>query len=57
MIDMSVSPPKVKRAERYRVSVDEYVRFRRDGFLIVRGLVSDEDVAELRQHTEDLMQG
>jgi len=54
---LSVSPPKVKRAERYRVLVDEYVRFRRDGFLIVRGLVSDEDVAELRRHTEDLMQG
>jgi ectoine hydroxylase-related dioxygenase (phytanoyl-CoA dioxygenase family) len=43
--------------ERYRVSVEEYRRFRRDGFLIVRELVSEEGVAELRQHTDDLMQG
>lgn len=43
--------------DRYRVRVDEYVRFRRDGFLVVRGLVNADEVAELRQHTEDLMQG
>lgn len=42
---------------RYQVSVDQYTRFRRDGFLIVPGLVSREEAAELRQHTEDLMQG
>ena len=46
-----------ERLDRYGVSVDEYARFRRDGFLIVRGLVSPEEVAELRQHTLDLMQG
>lgn len=52
-------PEKVtaEAAERYAVSVDEYVRFRRDGFLVVRGLVSADEIAELRQHTEDLMQG
>jgi ectoine hydroxylase-related dioxygenase (phytanoyl-CoA dioxygenase family) len=43
--------------DRYQVSVDEYIRFRRDGFLVVRGLVSAPEIAELRQHTEDLMQG
>ena len=42
---------------RYQVSVDQYARFRRDGFLIVPGLVPPEDIAELRQHTDDLMQG
>jgi phytanoyl-CoA hydroxylase len=41
----------------YRVSVAEYRAFREQGFLVVRGLVSPEEVAELRQHTEDLMQG
>ncbi len=45
------------RANRYRVSAEEYRAFRRDGFLVVRGLVSAEEIAELRQHTEDLMQG
>src|SRR5687768_345939 len=43
--------------ERYRVSVDEYAKFRRDGFLVGRGLVSMENVEELRRHTGDLMQG
>ena len=28
-----------------------------DGFLVVKNLVPQEDIAELRQHTEDLMQG
>jgi ectoine hydroxylase-related dioxygenase (phytanoyl-CoA dioxygenase family) len=45
------------RTDRYQVSVEEYARFRRDGFLIVRNLVSPEEIIELRQHTEDLMQG
>lgn len=48
---------EIERANRYRVSVEEYIAFRRDGFLVVRGLISPEEVAELRQHTEDLMQG
>ncbi len=43
--------------ERYAVTVGEYARFRRDGFVVVRGLVSDREVVELREHTEDLMQG
>lgn len=42
---------------RYRVNAKQYTAFRRDGFLIVRSLVPLEDVAELRQHTDDLMQG
>lgn len=41
----------------YQLSVDEYITFRRQGFLVVRGLVSPSEVDELRQHTEDLMQG
>lgn len=43
--------------DRYSVSVDEYVKFRRDGFLVVRNLVSPAEIAELRRHTDDLMQG
>ena len=42
---------------RYRVSVEEYVRFLVDGFLIVRGLVGPDEVRELLDHTEDLMYG
>jgi hypothetical protein len=43
--------------ERYRVSVEQYVTFHRQGFLIVRGLVPQDDVRELLQHSEDLMHG
>lgn len=43
--------------DRYQVTVDQYRAFRRDGFVIVPGLVAQEDVQELRQHTSDLMEG
>ena len=46
-----------EQARQYRLSVEEYKTFRRQGFLVVRGLVSPDEVAELRRHTEDLMQG
>jgi phytanoyl-CoA hydroxylase len=47
----------VERPDRYSVSVEEYSTFKRNGFLVVRNLVSPTEIAELRQHTEDLMQG
>lgn len=54
---MTESPSQTHSRTPYVVSVEQYRRFRRDGFLIVRGLVSSEEVAALRAHTEDLMQG
>jgi phytanoyl-CoA hydroxylase len=53
----SQTHPFTNRYKRYGVSVHEYSTFRKQGFLVVRGLVPPEDIAELRQHTEDLMQG
>jgi ectoine hydroxylase-related dioxygenase (phytanoyl-CoA dioxygenase family) len=41
----------------YRVSVEEYVRFREQGFLVIRSLVSQEEVNELNQHMDDLLAG
>ncbi|HYJ13731.1 MAG TPA: phytanoyl-CoA dioxygenase family protein [Thermomicrobiales bacterium] len=52
-VELEVVPPFTH----YQVSVEEYITFRRQGFLVVRGLVSESEVAELREHTEDLMQG
>ncbi len=43
--------------QRYVMSVAEYVRFHAQGFLLVKGLLNAEEVAELRQHSEDLMYG
>ena len=48
---------ELHKHERYQVSVEEYITFRRQGFLVVKGLVPPEDVAKLREHTEDLMAG
>ena len=42
---------------RYRVSVQEYVSFREQGYLVVRGLISPAEIAELVAHSEDLMYG
>jgi len=41
----------------YRVSVEEYRSFRRNGYLIVRGLVSPTDVREMSDHIDDLIAG
>ncbi len=43
--------------ERYRVSVAQYSTYRQQGFLVVPQLVAPHEIEELRQHTEDLMQG
>ena len=45
------------RADKFALSVEEYVFFRARGYLIVPGLVAPAEVAELREHTADLMQG
>jgi phytanoyl-CoA hydroxylase len=45
---MSTSAPGIG----YAVSVDEYVRFHTEGFLIVRGLVAPEEVQELLDHVD-----
>jgi chlorinating enzyme len=43
--------------EPYPVSVEEYRRFRDDGFLVVKGLVPLEDVQEMNQYMDDLLEG
>jgi phytanoyl-CoA hydroxylase len=45
------------RAERYRVKVDEYIAYQRNGYLVVRGLVPPEAVAELVTFAMDLLDG
>ena len=41
----------------YGVSVNEYTAFREHGFLIVRGLISHDDVQELNDHMNDVLAG
>lgn len=41
----------------YEATVDEYRFYRENGYLVVRGLVLPEHVAELKAHTEDLLEG
>jgi hypothetical protein len=58
--EMTVAEPVTQAGKsyaRYRVSVREYVSFRAQGFLAVRGLVPQDDVDELNTHMDDLMAG
>ena len=49
--------PARRSYEPYLVSVQEYITFREQGFLIVRGLVPQDDVQDLIKHTDDLLVG
>jgi len=40
-----------------KVTVDEYVHFRENGYLIVRGLVAPAEVQELLDHVDELLSG
>ena len=52
---MSTSAPSVPRPRKggRAVTVNEYVRFRAEGFLIVRGLVAPDEVQELLHHVAE----
>ncbi len=54
---MSASPAAARLAETYRVSVQQYVTFRQQGFLVVPGLVPADDVAEMNAHMDRLLAG
>jgi phytanoyl-CoA hydroxylase len=43
--------------EPYRVRVEEYVRFREQGYLVVKGLVPMSDVQMLIDHTDNILNG
>jgi phytanoyl-CoA hydroxylase len=38
-----------------QVTIDQYVRFREDGFLIVRGVLAQDEVRELLDHIDELV--
>ncbi len=46
---MSYLPLAVERPDRYKVKVDEYVQYRREGYLKIAGLVPEGDVNRLRE--------
>ena len=54
---MVLSEPIKRTHEPYAVTVEDYKTFRRDGFLIIKGLVPLEEVQELNQFMDDLVAG
>ncbi len=46
-----------ERPDRYRVKVDEYIFYRRNGYLIVRNLLAPDEVDELLTFASDLLYG
>ena len=57
MTAMLTEKPLPGLRERYEVSIQEFTQFKRDGYIVIRGLLSPEEVEELKQHTDDLRQG
>lgn len=49
--------PVVRTHAPYRVTVEEYVRFQSEGYLVVRGLVSQDEVDTLNAHTDAILEG
>lgn len=45
------------RPDRYRVPVEDYISYLRNGYLVVRSLVSKDEVEELQGHAKDLLYG
>ena len=45
------------RPERYRVKVSQYIDYRRDGFIVARGLASRDVVEELKCYADDMLTG
>lgn len=43
--------------QKFQVSVDDYIRFKEQGFLVVRGLISPDEVGELNDHMDRLLAG
>src|SRR5688572_9813597 len=63
---MTATAPSINRAHiavdtpmvnRVPVTAEQHTTFPRNGFVVIRGLVPPDDIAALRQHTDDLMQG
>ena len=47
----------VQTRTKYRVSVEDFVSYQRNGYLIVRGLLDPVDLGKLRAWTEDIYEG
>ena len=54
---MVLAQAPTRTHEPYQVRVEEYRSFRRDGYLVVRGLVAPDEVAELARFTDDMTAG
>lgn len=54
---MVLAEAATRRYETYQVRVEEYRAFRRDGYLVVRGLVAPEEAREWADFTDDMMAG
>jgi phytanoyl-CoA hydroxylase len=54
---MSYHPSATDRANRYKVTVDQYVHFQKHGYLIVESLVDAKDVQKLLTLADDLLYG
>jgi hypothetical protein len=50
-------PHAIPRSDRYRVPVDQYVSYRREGFLVVKGLIAKDEAGRLHDWADDILYG
>lgn len=46
-----------RRSDRYFMTVEDYIHYWREGFLIVRGLIGRDEVEALKRHAMDILSG
>ena len=51
------APMAEPRDDRRLVTADEYAHYQSQGFLVCKGLVPDDEVAELKAHAMDIFEG
>lgn len=54
---MVLTPTRSRTHQPYPVNIEEYKAFRRDGYLVVKGLVSQQEIDEMNQFMDDLVAG
>lgn len=54
---MSYKSVAIERPDRYKVSVEEYIQYQSQGYLVVPKLVASDEVEALRAHGMDILEG
>jgi hypothetical protein len=54
---IETNPEQTRQYAPYPVIVQDYLTFREQGFLVVKGLIPPDDIAEMNEHVDNLLAG